>query len=144
MKKSRMTGGKAAANTFRRATGGLLTPINSATRKSLTPLLAAAKRTAPVDQGALKASLAVKKDGRSAKNRPRYVVGPRADYVGPDGARPVKYAHITEFGKADGSVKGSRWLTRAFEATKDEVLARLGALVGPEIEKHVAKKAVKK
>lgn len=142
-KRSQMTGGKQVASTFRRASGGFLTPISAAMRTALAPMLAAAKRNAPVDDGTLKRSLAIKKDGRSAKTRPRYVVGPSTDAVGPDGSRPVKYAHVTEFGKVDGSVVGTRWLTRSFEETADEVLHKLALQTGPEIERYMARQAAK-
>lgn len=142
--RSKMTGAKEIAANFRRASGGLLTPINAAARKSLAPQLAAARRNAPKDDGDLRKSLTIKKNAKSPKAKPQYVVGPRADYVGKDGARPVKYAHVTEFGTADGATPGTRWMTQAFEETSDEVLKRLADGVGSEIEKHLAKKGRKK
>tara|TARA_R110000868_G_scaffold27661_22_gene104681 strand:+ start:1444 stop:1881 length:438 start_codon:yes stop_codon:yes gene_type:complete len=142
--RSRMTGAKAIAGSFRRASGGLLTPISTASRKSLAPMLAAAKRNAPKDDGDLRRSLTIKKNSKSSKARPQHVVGPRADYVGKDGSKPVRYAHITEFGTADGTVQGTRWLTQAFEETSDDVLKSLAAGIAPEIEKHLARKAKRK
>ncbi|HEV7344555.1 MAG TPA: HK97 gp10 family phage protein [Devosia sp.] len=142
--RSKMTGAKAMATTFRRASGGLLTPISAAARKSLAPQLAAAKRNSPRDDGDLRKSLIIKKNPKSPKTKPQHVVGPRADYVGKDGAQPVRYAHLTEFGSADGSQAGTRWLTASFEETADEVMKRLKDGIGTEIEKHLAKKAGRK
>lgn len=118
-------------------------PINAASRKALRPMLAAAKRNAPVDKGNLKKSLTIKADGKASKSRPRFVVGPDASYQ-IDDDRPVKYAHVVEFGPADGSRPGARFMTAAFEETKDETLKILGAEIGPQIEKAAARKIARK
>lgn len=139
MAKSRAYGAESMFANMRRIVPGLQAPLNLASRKALAPLLSAARRNVPVDEGDLKKSLAVKRDGRARKNTSRHVVGPRSDYVAAGGAKPVKYAHISEFGKADGSVKGTRWLTRAFEESKDEVLRRFETEIGPAMEKQIEK-----
>jgi HK97 gp10 family phage protein len=123
------------------------TPANSAARKALRPTLAEAKSNAPKKYGLLRKSLTIKKS-RSSKYRPKFRVGPVASAEGPNGEKPIKYAHITEFGRAPnksgkGGMKGTRWLTRAYESTRDGVSAIFGAEIGPAIEKRAAKLAQK-
>lgn len=141
MKQSKMSGADDVARALRELGGAIKTPINAASRKALRPQLAAAKKNAPVKDGDLKRSLTIKRDSKAPKSKPTHVVGPKADYVGKDGAKPVKYAHIVEFGSADGTKAGTRFLTRAFEETADQVLKTLGDQIGPEIEKAAARKA---
>lgn len=118
-------------------------PINAASRKALRPMLAAAKRNAPVDKGNLKKSLTIKADDKASKARPRFVVGPDASYqIGND--RPVKYAHVVEFGPADGSRPGARFMSSAFEETADQTIKILGDEIGPQIEKAAARKIARK
>jgi HK97 gp10 family phage protein len=123
------------------------TPANAAARKALRPTLAEAKSNAPKKSGLLRKSLTIKKS-RSQKARPKFRVGPDAATEGPNGEKPIKYAHITEFGRAPnkggkGGMKGTRWLTRAYESTRDGVSAIFGAEIGPAIEKHAARLAQK-
>ncbi len=141
---SRVTGHRSTATAFRRIVPGLKAPIGYASRKALQPMLKAARANAPVDSGDLKKSLAIKRDSRARKNVVRNVIGPRADYVGKNGDKPVKYSHVIEFGSADGTVKGSRWLTRAFEESKDETIRIFREEIGPAIEKQAAKVAAKR
>lgn len=138
MSKSTVTGGAAVARRLRQITPGLTVPLNQASRKAMRPMLRAAKANAPKDDGDLKKSLIVK------NRKGTTIVGPSSKYVGKDGAKPVRYAHLTEFGRADGSMAGTRWLTRAFETTKDLVIETFGREIGPAIEKraaYLAKKA---
>jgi HK97 gp10 family phage protein len=142
--RSKVTGARSMFANMRKIMPGMQAPMNLASRKALAPLLSAAKRNAPVDEGDLKKSLAVKRDSRARKNQSRHVVGPRADYMGADGDRPVKYAHVVEFGSADGSKKGTRFLTRAFEESSAEVMRRFGEEIGPALERQIEKIAKKR
>ena len=141
--RSTLTGGAAIARKFKAAVPGLLPAISEASRASLKPMLAAARENVPVRSGALKKSLAVKKL-RSARLKPSYAVGPRSDYVGKAGQKPVRYAHLAEFGRppnADGKgeEKGTRFLTRAFRATASEALRIFEQTVGPAFLKRLSK-----
>lgn len=123
------------------------TPANAAARKALRPTLAEAKANAPVRFGFLKKALTIKK-GRSPKARPKFRVGPDAAAEGPNGEKPVRYAHLSEWGRAPnkngkGGYKGTRWLTRAYQSTRDGVSAIFGAEIGPAMEKRAAQLAKK-
>ena len=144
MSKSKMTGASDVARALNVLGRSLGAPINAASRKALRPMLAAAKRKAPKDEGDLRRSLIIKADGRAPKSKPRFVVGPSKSYVGADGDKPVKYAHVVEFGSADGSKPAARFMSSAFEETKDDVLKILGDEIGPQIEKAAARKLARK
>jgi len=123
------------------------TPATAAARKALRPMLAAAKQNAKEsdDTGALRSSLTIKKQSKSSKLHPRFRVGPDAGHQ-KAGRRPVKYAHIVNYGKVnrDGSVTpGTRFMDRAFEAEAQGTVDRFGKELGPAIEKHAAKLGAK-
>lgn len=131
---------------MRKIVPGLAVPLNEASRKALKPMLAATKQNAPVRSGALKRSLAIKK-ARSPKVRPVHLVGPRSDYQEGDD-RPVKYAHILEFGRAanadgKGAIRGTRFMTRAFEATAQQALKILEVELPAAIERRIVKLATR-
>ncbi len=86
--------------------------------------------------GALAASLTIKRNARSSKINPMHRVGPAADYERGD-RKPVKYAHLLEFGTSRISPKP--FLTPAFVDTKDQVVKRFGDRIGPEMEKRAEK-----
>jgi hypothetical protein len=107
-------------------------------------MLAAARANAPVHDGDLRRSLAIVKR-RSPKARPVHAVGPRADFTGKDGAKPVRYAHVVEFGRAanargSGEQQGTRFLTRAFESTSAAALKIFSETIGPAFLKRVTKR----
>lgn len=137
---SKITGADDLARALASLEGSVTAPINAAARKALQPMLKAARAAAPVDDGDLKKSLTIKK-AKSPKSKPKHVVGPAANFVGKDGAKPVRYAHIVEFGPADGSSPGARFLSGAFEETASQVIDELGKALGPEIEKAAARRA---
>ena len=142
MKRSTVSGGKAIAKRFRPITPGLTVPINLASRKAMRPMLNAAKANAPRRTGLLKRALIIK------NRKGRTLVGPDKSVTGARGAKPVKYAHIDEFGRAPrasgkGGQPGTRFLTRAFDATKDLVLRTFAAELGPAIDDRVKKLAAK-
>jgi HK97 gp10 family phage protein len=141
MSKSSVTGGKQIAQRLRQLSRGLAVPINQASRRAMRPMLAAAKSLVPVEHGYLKKSLVIK------NRKGTTLVGPRKDFEA-GGRRPVRYAHLVEFGRAPnangrGGMKGSRFLTRAFDATKDVVLKNFEAEIGPAIERRVQQLAAK-
>lgn len=141
MSRSTVSGAADIVAALNYLSGEIGTPSARAARKALTPTLKAARKNAPKDEGDLKKSLTVKRVARMPQNKNKHLIGPRADFVGDDGDAPVRYAHITEFGKADGSVRGTRWMSRAFEETKDEAVEIYAREIGPEIEKAAARKA---
>ena len=131
---------------MRKFSSGFGVPLNEASRKAMAPLLAATRANAPVDEGALKRSLAIKR-ARSSKLKPVHLVGPRADYQR-GGDRPVRYAHIVEWGRAGnadgkGGMPGTRFMTRAFEATSATVLEILERELPAAIERRIAKIAAR-
>jgi hypothetical protein len=127
-------------------------PLNATSRYALQPTLAAARRNVRAQQfeestGALAASLTIKRLPKSSKVNPRHRVGPAADFQRGD-RKPVRYAHLVEFGTvAKTRAGGIEWpgsaphpfLTPAYYATRDEVVKRFGARIGPEMEKRAAK-----
>lgn len=145
-KRSNVTGGRETAAAMRKIVPGLSVPLNEASRRALKPMLAATRHNAPVDTGALKRSLAIKK-ARSPKIRPVHLIGPRSDYQEGDD-RPVRYAHILEFGRAPnsdgkGGMPGTRFMTKAFEATAQQVLRILEKELPEAVERRVVKLAAR-
>ena len=134
---------------------------------ALTPMNAKAKRNCPVDTGILKSSIGKKIKQYVNSGTTWGAIGVRKGFavnVGKAGGtirigkkdvfvaeshNPRAYVHLVEFGHVlrrkkkgptVGYVKGSRFLTRAYEATKDEALRRLAV----KIEKGIAKEATRK
>lgn len=145
-KRSTVSGGKAIARNFRQVVPGLAVPLNEASRKALKPMLTATRANAPLDQGTLKRSLAIKR-AKSPKNAPVHLIGPRADWQ-EAGDRPVRYAHIVEFGRAanadgKGGMPGTRFMTRAFDATAATVLSILETELPAAIERRIVKLATR-
>jgi HK97 gp10 family phage protein len=135
--KSRVTGVPEMKKAMREVARFAAAAANSASKHALEPTLEAARSNAPVRTGRLRQSLVIKRDPESAKSRPRYLVGP-------DSKSPaVRYAHLTEF-EAEGGRPPLRWMTRAFEATKEEVARRFGTLIGPALEKQAARVAAQR
>ncbi|MDT3686758.1 MAG: hypothetical protein RO009_17140 [Pseudorhodoplanes sp.] len=138
---------------FRELARYVATPANEASRYALRPLLAEAKLN--IDRmdislsGLLKRALTIKRDNRSPRTRPRYLVGPRA------GSPAVRYAHLVELGTDPHPNAGQfpdtlhpgttpkPFLRMAFEATKELVVQRFGERIGPAIEARAAKLARK-
>ncbi|RWN58755.1 hypothetical protein [Mesorhizobium sp.] len=132
-------------------------PINATSRFALQPTLKAAKanvRALPLKEktGSLEKSLVIKQKPRTSKVNPLFQVGPDASFQRATqfgSRRPVRYAHLLEFGTAPhyqpkrGVVHpGTRptpWLTPAYFATRDEVVKRFSKKIGPEMEKRAAK-----
>jgi HK97 gp10 family phage protein len=131
----------------------LAVPLNQAGRESLRVTLAEARRNAPVDDGDLKKALAIRRDdANSTPLAPKFKVGVRSDYRGVAGRRPIRYAHLIEFGVSPHPLKGGAqhpgtranpFMRQAFEATKKEVIARVGKYLGPAIERRAARLAKK-
>jgi HK97 gp10 family phage protein len=149
----KVTGGKETARNFRQLAMFISVPLNAASRFALQPTLKAARRNVrSLDledtTGALAASLTIKRDPKSHKVNPVHKVGPGADFER-NGRKPVRYAHLVEFGTAPRSKPGrgsthpgaapKPFLTPAFHSTKQEVVKRFGERYGPEMEKRAAK-----
>lgn len=143
MVKSGISGGKSIRSAFAKVQSGLAVPMNEASRKALRPMLAAAKQAAPKEDGDLRRSLVIKR-AESPKSHPVHVVGPSKDFVGKDGSRPVRYAHVTNYGRAanadgKGGIEGTRWLDRAFDGSKAEVISIFAREIGPAIMRRFEK-----
>lgn len=145
-------GNRETARALRELAQVVSVPLNAASRFALQPTLKAARtKAASLDledtTGALAESLTIRKKA-SPKLAPVHQVGPDAS-KSKNGRRPVKYAHLLEFGTAPhyqpkrGVVHpGTRpkpFLTPAYEQTKGEVVKRFGARIGPEMEKRAAR-----
>lgn len=139
---SKMTGAADVAAALRKLGSTLQPAVNAAARKSMAPVLKAAKANVPIDDGDLRRSLVVRKQ-KSPKGTTRFAVGPSNKFTGKDGDRPVKYAHVVEFGSADGTKPARRPLTRAYESTKDEAQKVFGKEIGPAVERQAAKVAAR-
>ncbi len=140
MRKSTVTGGRDVAKRLRQVVPGLAVPLNEASRKALAPMLRMARATAPKDNGLLRKSLIIKRARRSSKMRPVHLVGATGI--------AVHYAHLAEFGRAPGAdgsggSEGSRFLTKAFDATAAQALKILGLELPAAIERRVQKLAAK-
>ncbi len=139
-------GARQVAGNLRALSNYVSVPLNAASRFALQPTLSTAKKNAralPTKEktGTLAASLTIKRAPKSAKIRPVHKVGPDASFERQTvyGLRkPVKYAHLLEFGTASG-VSPTPFLTPAYLATKDQVVKRFGDKIGPEMEKRAAK-----
>lgn len=146
-------GSRETARALRDLANYVSVPLNATSRFALQPTVKAAKvkaATLPLDDstGALAASLAIRKKPRSAKLNPVHQVGPDSSFE-KNGRRPVRYAHLIEFGTAPhyqpnrGVVHpGTRpmpFLTHAYNSTKEDVAKRFGQKIGPEMEKRAIK-----
>lgn len=155
-------GAREAASALRQLAQYVSVPLNAASRFALVPTLSTAKNNArglhsEEKTGTLAASLVIKRDPRSAKINPRHRVGPDSSFERDTqyGIRkPVKYAHLLEFGTAPhfqpgrgvthpGS-KPEPFLTPAYLSTRGQVVKRFGSKIGPEMEKRAAKYGRKK
>lgn len=132
-------------------------PLNATSRFALQPTLKQARANVnalPLNEetGTLAKALTIKKKGRSSKLNPVHQVGPDSGvekWTQYGFRRPVKYAHLIEFGTAPHYQPGrgimhpgispTPFLTPAFFATRDEVVKRFGAKIGPEMEKRAAR-----
>lgn len=150
-------GDKETARALRALSQQVAVPLAATSRFALQPTLKAAKSNAkslPTKEktGTLAASLVIKKKSRSSKLNPITQVGPDSGFERETrfGTRkPVKYAHLIEFGTAPHYQPGrgvthpgsapKPFLTPAFHSTKAEVVKRFGAKIGPEMEKRAAK-----
>jgi HK97 gp10 family phage protein len=154
-------GDRETARALRQLAQIVSVPLNATSRYALAPTLAKAKsnaKTIPEKErtGTLAASLTIKQAQRSTKLNPVFQVGPDASFEKQTqyGRRkPVKYAHLLEFGTAPHYQPGrgvvhpgtrpTPFLTPAYYQTREEVVKRFGERIGPEMEKRAAKLAVK-
>ena len=149
----KVIGARESARALRELSKQVTVPLNATSRFALQPTLTAARRNVRVlsfdeSTGALQASLTIKRDPKSHKVNPVHKVGPAADFER-NGRKPVRYAHLIEFGTAPHFQPGrgvthpgsapKPFLTPAFHSTKDEVVKRFGDRIGPEMEKRAAK-----
>lgn len=155
-------GDRETARALRALSQYVSTPLNATSRFALQPTLKAAKsnaRSIPFkeDTGTLEASLTIKKKRGGSKLNPTTQVGPDSGFQRDTqygSRRPVRYAHLIEFGTAPHyqpgrgvTHPGTRphpFLTPAYFSTRDEVVKRFGEKIGPEMEKRAAKLAAKK
>lgn len=150
-------GNRETARALRELARQVSVPLNATSRFALQPTLKRAKANVlalPLtdETGTLAKSLVIKKKGKGSKLNPVHQVGPDAGvekFTQYGFRRPVKYAHLLEFGTAPhyqpkrGVVHPGAspmpFLTPAYFATRDEVVKRFGAKIGPEMEKRASK-----
>jgi HK97 gp10 family phage protein len=111
-----------------------------ATSKAATVILKEAKRNTPRRHGHLRKAL--KRKVSTYKNGEMIIVtiGPDRNYVVSEGTRmikPVKYAHLVEFGSMHNSPQP--YIRPAFDSKKNEALTIYAREIGPAI-KRVAKR----
>lgn len=116
-KGSTATGAKQTRDAFRKITSEFGPALNKVGRLAMRPMLAEARRNAPVDSGLTKRSLTIARVKGSPTMAPQHVVRVRGKAAG--------RSHFAEFGRAPnaegkGGYAGSRFMTRAFETTKDQ------------------------
>lgn len=154
-------GDKETARALRALSQQIAVPLSATSRFALQPTLKAAKsnvKALPLKEstGTLAASLVIRQKSRTSKINPTFQVGPSSGFqrdtkFGP--RRPVKYAHLIEFGTAPHYQPGRGvthpgsaphpFLTPAYFSTRDQVVKRFGEKIGPEMEKRAAKLANK-
>lgn len=155
MARRRVTGVDEARKALGELGRYVIVPANQASRYALRPTLAAAKANAPRDKGVLRKSLVIRQNPDAPGLKPRHLVGPSKS-VKEKGRYPAWTAHLVEFGTAPHlvgnwwgklvmhpGIRGTRFLTKAFDATRDEVVRRFGQQIGPSIEARAAKLAKK-
>lgn len=84
----------------------------------------AARQNAPVESGTLRESIVARGERRAGRHEVRVKVGP---------LRTAFYGLFQEFGTS--RLAARPWLRPAFEASKVEALRRIGAALGPAIER---------
>lgn len=146
-------GDRETARALRELAKVVSVPLNATSRFALRPTLSAAKRNVAAlnlkdSTGALRESLTIKRVPRSSKVNPTFRVGPNSGYQKGD-RRPVKYAHLIEFGTAPHyqpergvTHPGSQpkpFMMPAYLSTREQVVKRFGDKIGPEMEKRAAK-----
>lgn len=137
----KVRGAKETARSLRALAQFVSVPANEASRHALREMLALAKAGAPVLTGTLRKSLVIRRDRRSPKLAPQHSIGVSPRVTGPNGERPIKYAHLVEFGL--GPNRASRFLTTAFEAAKSAVPKRFAEALVPAIEARAQRLANK-
>ncbi|RWG80944.1 MAG: hypothetical protein EOQ69_19370 [Mesorhizobium sp.] len=154
-------GDRQVAAALRELSRQVAVPLGATSRFALQPTLKQAKanvRALPFkeDSGALEQSLVIKQKPRTSKLNPTFQVGPDSSFEKwtPFGfRRPVKYAHLDEFGTAP-HYQPNRGVTHpgsppmpflgpAYVTTREQVVDRFGKKIGPEMEKRAAKLAAK-
>lgn len=124
--------------------------IKNATRKAINaatnPTLKASRANVPVESGALKKSI-IKKVKTYPSGVVVGIIGPDSSYtqdytrtttingkkiIEIEKRRPVKYAHLVEFGTSHSV--GLRPFTAAYESTKDQALTILGEKFNESVE----------
>jgi HK97 gp10 family phage protein len=150
-------GNREVARALRELARQVSVPLNATSRFALQPTLKRAKANVlalPIteDTGTLANSLVIKRKARSSKLAPVHQVGPDASverWTKYGFRRPVKYAHLVEFGTAPHyqpkrgvmhpGTRPRPFMTPAYFATRDQVVKRFGAKIGPEMEKRAAR-----
>lgn len=154
MRKSKITGARKVHRRVRSLATYVNQPVDATSRKALRPTLNAAKqhiRSADFEDstGALLKSMTIKRNRFTRRTRRDFRVGPNASFVGERGRKPVKYAHIIEFGSSGNAaghpgVKPQPFLTPAYYQTRDDVVRIFGRDIGQALEKRAAKLNAKK
>lgn len=119
--------------------------LAEAVRAAAKPMLAAAKTKVKKRSGLLHSALKIKvtKKGRGRDRRVYGIVGPDSNVAGTDNkgrvTKPIKYAHILEFGNKNKSQKAQPYMRPAFDETKEQAVAIFAATVKTALPKHADK-----
>lgn len=154
-------GSRETAAALRELSKQIGVPLSATSRFALQPTLKAAKSNAKAlglkeSTGTLAASLVIKQKPRTSKVNPTFQVGPNSEFQRDTqygSRRPVRYAHLIEFGTAPHYQPGRGvvhpgsaphpFMGPAYFATREQVVKRFGDKIGPEMEKRAAKLAAK-
>lgn len=115
--------------------------------RATLPVVDAMKEEAPVVEGDLKQSIGLRLRRYSGGKRMFAAIGPKWDYVGPDGDRPAAVAHLVENGHVarDGTmVAPNAFARRAWLRTKDATLAAFKDEFGNRMTVEINNRAAKK
>ena len=105
-----------------------------AMRKAVKPLRDSARANAPRDSGTLKKAIRSRVDS-DREGRVLGVVGVDKRVRGPDGRRPVRYAHLQEFGS--DRIRGTAYFERAYREAEPESRR----ILEDELRREIAKEA---
>jgi HK97 gp10 family phage protein len=114
--------------------------IREAVTKAARPMRQAVKALAPKQSGLLRRSISIKIRTYKRSHMVMAVIGPNRETKGiynGEERRPIKYAHLVEFGTAD--IAGRPYFRPAFDSTKKESLRIYKIEVGRSIHRIAAR-----
>lgn len=110
----------------------------TAARAALVPMRDMARQTSPRQTGRFRRAITIRRSRQSSRLNPIFELGVRRPFY--------RILHLLEFGfvHKDGSVvPGSRFMTRTFEAHKDNAVKVFGERFWAELAKRMARMRVR-